>query len=186
MCSTPVICPSTCSAGVATSDSTSLAEAPGNGIRTFAIVTLICGSSSRGVTRTAKTPRSAATSATSGVSCEPTKNLAMRPEMPIGPARSGGLLQLHDPERLHHVFLVDRLGGALLHLADEVLLERDLGDVHPLPLAEPVDVARRHLRQRDERDAGVAHVGEADRVPGRLLGGRLAVDRGADVVRGRG
>ena len=95
MCSTPVICPSTCSAGVATSDSTSFAEAPGNGIRTFAIVTLICGSSSRGVTSTAKTPSSAATSATSGVSCDRTKNPAMRPEMPIG--RSGALLSFTIP-----------------------------------------------------------------------------------------
>ena len=31
-------------------DSTSRADAPGNGISTFAMVTLICGSSSRGVT----------------------------------------------------------------------------------------------------------------------------------------
>ena len=47
---------STCSAGRATSASTSLAEAPGNGMNTFAMVTLICGSSSRGVTSTAKAP----------------------------------------------------------------------------------------------------------------------------------
>ena len=69
-CSTPVICASTCSAGVLTRVSTSRADAPGNGTKTFAIVTLICGSSSRGVTATANTPRSAATSAMSGVSCE--------------------------------------------------------------------------------------------------------------------
>ncbi len=69
-CSTPVICDSTCSAGVATSDSTSLEEAPGNGMNTFAIVTLICGSSSRGVTITANSPSRNATSAISGVSCE--------------------------------------------------------------------------------------------------------------------
>ena len=46
----PSIWESTCSAGVETSDSTSFTEAPGNGMKTFAIVTLICGSSSRGVT----------------------------------------------------------------------------------------------------------------------------------------
>ncbi len=66
----PVICASTCSAGVATRDSTSRDEAPGNGMSTFAIVTLICGSSSRGVTATAKSPSRNATSAMSGVSCE--------------------------------------------------------------------------------------------------------------------
>ena len=68
-CSMPAICDSTCSAGAATICSTSRAEAPGNGISTLAIVTLICGSSSRGVTSTAKTPSSSATSASSGVIC---------------------------------------------------------------------------------------------------------------------
>ena len=74
---------STCSAGVVTSDSTSLADAPGNGISTFAMVTLICGSSSRGVTSTANTPSSSAISAISGVICECRKILLMRPEMPM-------------------------------------------------------------------------------------------------------
>ncbi len=55
---------------MATSDSTSCDEAPGNGTNTLAIVTLICGSSSRGVTITANSPSSNATSAISGVSCE--------------------------------------------------------------------------------------------------------------------
>ena len=66
----PSICASTCSAGVETSDSTSRTDAPGNGMNTFAMVTLICGSSSRGVTATAKRPSRNATSAISGVSCE--------------------------------------------------------------------------------------------------------------------
>ena len=66
----PAICDSTCSAGVATSASTSLAEAPGNGTNTLAMVTLICGSSSRGVTSTANRPSRKATSAISGVSCD--------------------------------------------------------------------------------------------------------------------
>ena len=65
----PAICDSTCSAGVATICSTSRTDAPGNGISTLAIVTLICGSSSRGVTSTAKMPSSSATSASSGVIC---------------------------------------------------------------------------------------------------------------------
>ena len=69
-CSMPGICASTCSAGIVTSDSTSRTEAPGNGTKTFAIVTSICGSSSRGVTRIANSPSSSATSAASGVSCE--------------------------------------------------------------------------------------------------------------------
>ncbi len=49
---------------------------------TLAIVTLICGSSSRGVTSTAKMPSSSATSASSGVICADWKAAAMRPEMP--------------------------------------------------------------------------------------------------------
>jgi uncharacterized protein (DUF2126 family)/transglutaminase-like putative cysteine protease len=40
--------------------------------------------------------------------------------------------------------------SALLHLAHEVFLEGDLGQVYPLALGEPVDVARRNLRQGDE------------------------------------
>ena len=55
----------------------------------LAIVTLICGSSSRGVTVAAKIPSSNATSAISGVSRDSRKRRAMRPEMPI----SGGRLQ---------------------------------------------------------------------------------------------
>ncbi len=68
-CSTPVICDSTCSAGVATMASTSFALAPGNGTITLAMVTSICGSSSRGVTNTANRPSRKATSASSGVIC---------------------------------------------------------------------------------------------------------------------
>ena len=82
-CSTSAICPKTCSAGVATMRSTSLADAPGKGINTFAMVTLICGSSSRGVTITANTPSNNATNANKGVICALRKNAAMRPEIPI-------------------------------------------------------------------------------------------------------
>jgi hypothetical protein len=81
-CSMPEICVSTCSAGPATMCSTSATDAPGNGMITLAIVTLICGSSSRGVTSTAKAPSSSATSASSGVMCACWKKAATRPEKP--------------------------------------------------------------------------------------------------------
>ena len=86
---------------------------------------------------------------------------------------------------MHHEPLVDRLGRALLHLADEVLLEGDLRQVYPPAFGEPVDVARRNLRQRDERNAGVAEVGETQRVPRGLLVGLATVEHRADVVCGR-
>src|SRR5512147_692133 len=89
-CSTPAISARTCSAGRVTSASTSRAEAPGNGTKTFAIVTLICGSSSRGVTATANRPSSKASSAASGVSCECWKIRAIRPEMPMAGSASSG------------------------------------------------------------------------------------------------
>ena len=64
----PAICPNTCSAGLATMFCTSALLAPGKAISTLAMVTLICGSSSRGVTKTANRPSSKATSASRGVS----------------------------------------------------------------------------------------------------------------------
>jgi hypothetical protein len=73
----------TCSAGRATRFSTSAADAPGKGMKTLAIVTLICGSSSRGVTSTAKRPSRKAISAMSGVICERWNSSAIFPEMPI-------------------------------------------------------------------------------------------------------
>ena len=81
-CSTPAICASTCSPGVATMCSTSRTEAPGNGTITLAIVTLIWGSSSRGVTSTAKMPSSSATSASKGVIWAFWNRAAIRPEIP--------------------------------------------------------------------------------------------------------
>ncbi len=50
---------------------------------TFAIVTLIWGSSSRGVTIAAKMPTSSATSANRGVMRAVRKCLAIRPAMPM-------------------------------------------------------------------------------------------------------
>ena len=82
----PAICPSTCSAGRATMCCTSALPAPGKGISTLAIVTLICGSSSRGVTSTANSPSSSATSASSGVSAWSWKVRARRPDTPRGAA----------------------------------------------------------------------------------------------------
>ena len=81
-CSTPAICDSTCSAGVATICSTSRTEAPGKGTSTLAIVRSICGSSSRGATITAKAPSSSATSASRGVIRADWKKAAIRPETP--------------------------------------------------------------------------------------------------------
>ena len=66
-CSIPSISESICSAGLLTRRSTSRAVAPGKGMKTLAKVTLICGSSSRGVTSTANTPMSKPTSASRGV-----------------------------------------------------------------------------------------------------------------------
>ena len=72
----------TCSAGVATRFSTSLADAPGKGTKTLAMVTSICGSSSRGVISVAKMPINKATKASRGVICDAWKALAVRPEIP--------------------------------------------------------------------------------------------------------
>src|SRR5512135_2613764 len=82
MCFTPEISASTFSIGVATRLSTCSAEAPGNGTMTFAIVTLICGSSSRGVTSTANRPSNSAVMPSSGVSSLSRNRRAMRPLMP--------------------------------------------------------------------------------------------------------
>ena len=78
----PAIWLSTCSAGRATMFCTFSLLAPGKGISTFAIVTLICGSSSRGVTSTANRPSNRATSASSGVRALDWKAAAMRPDSP--------------------------------------------------------------------------------------------------------
>ena len=82
VCSMPAIWLRTCSAGRATMFCTSSLLAPGKAISTLAIVTLICGSSSRGVTITAKRPSSNATSARSGVIALSWNVAAMRPEIP--------------------------------------------------------------------------------------------------------
>ena len=82
-CSTPSICASTCSAGVAIICSTSRTAAPGKGTMTLAMVTSICGSSSRGVTSTANRPSSRASRASNGVIWALWNAAAMRPERPM-------------------------------------------------------------------------------------------------------
>src|SRR5690606_31599387 len=117
------ICASTCSAGIAASASTSFAAAPGNGTKTFAMVTLIWGSSSRGVTATANSPSRNATSACSGVSCACWEKRAMRPEMPMaGSALHPGLdgiegNALAGLEAREHLDRVLVAGRAEAHLA---------------------------------------------------------------------
>ena len=81
-CSVPAICESICSEGMASICSTSATEAPGKGSNTLAMVTLICGSSSRGVAMTANTPSRNATRASSGVICALWNRAAMRPAKP--------------------------------------------------------------------------------------------------------
>src|SRR5690606_7904491 len=95
---------------------------------------------------------------------------------------TSGALQPLYAERLQHVALVYGFARRVPHLVQEVLLERDLRKVHPLALLRPRHVARRHLRQGDESDARISHVGQADRVPGRGCGGRLTVELGRDVA----
>ena len=80
----PEISDSTCSAGELTSCSTSDTEAPGNGMNTLAKVTLICGSSSFGVTRIANRPSRMPTRASSGVISENRNFFASAPEKPSG------------------------------------------------------------------------------------------------------
>ena len=84
-------------------------------------------------------------------------------------------LQTIDTQHLEDVFLVDRFRRTLLHLADEVFRKRS-SPCAPICLLEPGNVARRDLRQRHEGRAGVAHVRQADRVPGAFLIRLFAVD----------
>src|SRR5262245_25012665 len=78
----PLICETTCSAGTVISWCTSSVEAAGNGMNTFAIVTLICGSSSFGMTNPANTPRSSPKPARSGVRRDVRNVRAIRPDTP--------------------------------------------------------------------------------------------------------
>ena len=57
-----------------------------------------------------------------------------------------GFFKLVDPQHLQSQAFVERFGRSLPQLADEVLLEPCLGDVHPLARGRPVHVPRRDLR----------------------------------------
>src|SRR6185437_8259386 len=98
----------------------------------------------------------------------------------------GGLgldgLEFVDTEHLQREVLVEGLGTAGAHLAEEIFLEADLGGVHPLAFRRPVDVSGRDLRLGYESDAAVAHVGEADGIPRRLSVRLGAVDQALDIV----
>src|SRR5688500_9508316 len=80
--STPLISEILRSNGLVNCSSTTFAEAPGKGNQTSAIGTIICGSSSRGVTRTANRPSNNAPMINNGVSLLVRKRAAMRPESP--------------------------------------------------------------------------------------------------------
>ena len=54
--------------------------------------------------------------------------------------------------------------------------------MHPLALLEPGHIARRNLRDRNEGSTGVAHVGQADGVPGRAGVRFTAIQLVGDVV----
>ena len=73
-----------------------LPQAPGNGTKTLANVTSICGSSSRGVTSTAKTPSNRAATASSGVSSLPEEE----PREPAAEAEGGVSMSLRVAARL--------------------------------------------------------------------------------------
>src|SRR5688500_8110325 len=83
MCLMPSISDSFCSSGVLTSCSTSRALAPAKGTNTLAMVTSICGSSSRGVISTATRPSIRPMMARIGVSGLDWNAAAIRPDSPI-------------------------------------------------------------------------------------------------------
>src|SRR5690606_34953446 len=66
------------------------------------------------------------------------------------------------------------------NLVCRLLLEKK-NQVNPLADLGPGDIARRDVRQRHEGRAGIAHVGQADRVPGAFEVRHLALKFGLDV-----
>ena len=77
-------------------------------------------------------------------------------------------LELAYTQHLQSRFLIERFALAAPHPAQDLGFERDLGAVDPLAGGGPVHVARSDLRLRHEGHAGIAELGETDRVPGRL------------------
>src|SRR5512138_3395529 len=146
-CSTPVIWLSACSAGVVTICSTSRTDAPANGTNTLAIVTLICGSSSRGVTSRATTPSSRMTSASSGVICALWKYATMRPD---GPRRSLSTVVSAHPRRS---LRIERDAFARGHAAEDLDLAAGVAAGPHLAQQGPA-VGADHVH---DRELGAAH-----------------------------
>src|SRR5690554_7492684 len=55
--------------------------------------------------------------------------------------------------------------------------------MHPLAALHPIDVAWRDLWHGDKGDAGIAHIGQTDRIPGGFCGFLLAVQARTNIVR---
>lgn len=68
----------------------------------------------------------------------------------------------------------------------EVLLEADLGGMHPFARTRPVHVPGRDLRLGHEGHAAITKVGKADRIPSRNRRGLPAGDQAGDVLCGGG
>src|SRR3990167_8890686 len=92
------------------------------------------------------------------------------------------LLQALDAEHAEDVFFVDGFGRAVAHLVKEVFLEGDLGQVYPFAGLGPGDIARRNLRQGHEGNTRIAHVGQANRIPGAFEIRRLAGEVSLDIA----
>src|SRR3990170_962473 len=73
-----------------------------------------------------------------------------------GSSGEGNLLQLSDLQRFEDHLFIEGFADPLFHLADEVFLKGDLGEVDPFPLFRPGDVPRRVLRHGDKGDPGVS------------------------------
>ncbi len=75
------------------------------------------------------------------------------------------LLERDDAECLEHVGLVDRRKRSRAHFAHEIFFKCDLRQVNPLALTRPRNIARRNLRERDERSTRIAEVRQAYGIP---------------------
>ncbi len=65
------------------------------------------------------------------------------------------LLQLSDLQRFEDHLFIEGFADPFFHLADEIFLKGDLGEVDPFPLFGPGDVPRRVLRHGDKGDPRV-------------------------------
>src|SRR6516165_10280505 len=126
----------------------------------------------------------------------PHRRWTRRPQWPLpalrsaseartAPLVSSGLLQRQNPEDSQHVLLVHRGHRARANLAQEVLLEGDLGEMDPFARLRPGDVTRRDFGQGDEGDTRIAEVGETYRIPCGSTRRWLASDFGNVVLADR-